>query len=113
MIDPQVPAPATSASELRCPSCGGQLEFDAARGALLCSSCGATQAIEASDHSIVEYDLEQGLAQAPRGYGAELRSFACAQCGAVVNFGESASATRCDFCGSAQVMERRESRNPI
>lgn len=113
MSDPNVPAAATSAAAFRCPSCGGQMEFDAARGAPMCSSCGALRAVEAGDSSVVEYDLEQGLAQAPRGYGAALRTVQCAQCGAVVSYGENTTATRCDFCGSAQVMERRESRNPI
>jgi hypothetical protein len=113
MSDQDVPAPAASAAEFRCPSCGGQMEYDAVRGALVCSSCAATRAVEAGDRSIVEYDLEQGLAQAPRGYGATLRTVQCAQCGAVVSYAEHATATRCDFCGSAQVMERRENRNPI
>jgi hypothetical protein len=92
------------------------MEFDAALGSLSCSFCGATRGLGEPDpeRTIVEYDLEHGIAQAAeRGYGVELRTLSCEQCGAVVSYGESATARQCDFCGSAQVLERKENRKPI
>lgn len=102
-------------AELRCAACGGHLEFDAARGALRCTSCGEARAIEAPpERTLVEHDLEHGLARdAARGYGVELRSLSCRQCGAVVSYGGDTTAQRCDFCGSPQVLEQAGNRNPI
>ncbi len=40
---------AAEASDFRCPACGGRMEFDAARGALLCEACGAARAIGEED----------------------------------------------------------------
>ncbi|HTV19793.1 MAG TPA: TFIIB-type zinc ribbon-containing protein [Polyangiaceae bacterium] len=107
---------AAETSDFRCPSCGGRMEFDAARGALLCEACGATRAIGEDDveRTIVEYDLERGLAlSAERGFGAAVRRVACEQCGAVVNYAESETARRCDFCGSPQVVAREQNQQPI
>ena len=103
-------------TDLACAACGGRMAFDATLGSLSCPFCGATRAVgdAGAGHTIVEYDLEHGIAQAAaRGYGVALRTLSCEQCGAVVSYGESATARRCDFCGSPQVLERTESRNPI
>jgi hypothetical protein len=104
------------ASDFRCPACGGRMEFDAARGQLTCESCGAARAIgqEDAEQTIVEYDLEHGLAAAAqRGFGTELRRVGCEQCGAVVSYAENETARRCDFCGSPQVVSREQSQQPI
>jgi Zn finger protein HypA/HybF involved in hydrogenase expression len=109
-------AQAAEASEFRCPACGGRMEFDAGRGALSCESCGATRAMGQEDatQTIVEYDLEHGLAAAAqRGFGTALRRVGCEQCGAVVSYAENETARRCDFCGSPQVVSREQSQQPI
>jgi hypothetical protein len=107
---------AAEASEFRCPACGGRMEFDAARGQLSCESCGATRALgqEDAEETVVEYDLEHGLAAAAqRGFGTTLRRVGCEQCGAVVSYAENEPARRCDFCGSPQVVSREQSQLPI
>lgn len=106
---------AAGAEELRCRACGGHLEYDARRAALVCAFCGEAQAIDSPpERTVVEHDLEHGIAQgAARGYGVELRSSSCGQCGAVVSYGGSATAQLCDFCGSPQVLELTGNRNPI
>src|SRR5688500_17515069 len=109
-------AQAAETSEFRCPACGGRMEFDAARGQLSCESCGATRAIaqEGAEQTIVEYDLEHGMAAAAqRGFGTALRRVGCEQCGAVVSYAENETARRCDFCGSPQVVSREQSQLPI
>ncbi len=116
-VTPESGAPLGAGNtELACAACGGRMAFDAALGSLSCPFCGATRAVgdEGAERTIVEYDLEHGIAQAAtRGYGAPLRTLSCEQCGAVVSYGESATARRCDFCGSPQVLERTENRQPI
>ncbi len=52
-------------------------------------------------------------AKAPRGYGAPGRSVACRQCGAVVAVGPHETARACDFCGSNQVLEQTDNRQPL
>jgi hypothetical protein len=121
MTDPPSPKPPASEGNVstaafRCPACGGAMEYDAQRGCMACAFCGATRAIGAGDaeRSIVEYDLERGLAAAAeRGYGVAVRSVACQQCGAVVSYGESEAARPCDFCGSPQVVEQSSRQRPI
>jgi hypothetical protein len=103
-------------TEFRCHACGGRMDFDAARGRMSCSFCGATRAIGDGDEArtIVEYDLEHGLAKAKkRGYGAVVRRVGCEQCGAVVSYGEHETARSCDFCGSPQVTLREQNQQPI
>jgi hypothetical protein len=113
--EPTPESSTAAGTEFTCKACGGPLEYDAARGTLACTFCGATEAIEAkAEGTVVEYDLEHGLGRdAARGYGVALRSLSCGQCGAVVSYGGSATAQRCDFCGSPQVMELADSRNPL
>ncbi len=92
------------------------MQYDARQSCMLCPFCGATQAVGegGGERSVVEYDLEHGLAaSAQRGYGVEVRRVACQQCGAVVNCGASEAARSCDFCGSAQVVEQSSSQKPI
>jgi ribosomal protein S27E len=104
------------ASEFRCLECNGRMEFDAAQRLMVCIYCSATRPVGTSDkeQSIVEYDLEHGLAKASaRGYGVAVKTIACKQCGAVVSFGDSTTARDCDFCGSSQVLEQTESRNQL
>jgi hypothetical protein len=108
--------PKTAAADFQCQACGGRMAFDAGQGRMLCGFCGATRGVGEGDEArtIVEYDLEHGLGMsAERGYGARVRRVGCAQCGAVVSYGEHETARACDFCGSPQVAARDDSPLPI
>lgn len=97
-----------------CQTCGGKLSFDAARGCLVCAHCGAVRSIAATDTTIGEHDLFEGLATAPRGLGASsMRAARCQECGATVDFSDGLTATRCAFCGSPRVLEQAENRSLI
>ncbi|MEY4547084.1 MAG: hypothetical protein RL685_3279 [Pseudomonadota bacterium] len=112
----QPPSESSAAGDYLCPTCGGRMAFDAARQSLLCAFCSATGAAGAGGaaRQIQEHDLEAGLAQAQqRGYGPAVRSFSCEQCGARVSYGENTTASSCDFCGSARVLEQRDQRQPL
>ncbi len=105
-----------AASEFRCPDCNGEMHWDAAASAMRCQFCSKTVQVaeQEGSRSVVEYDLEHGLAMASqRGYGVAVRTTVCKECGATVSFGEATTATRCDFCDSPQVMQQEGSRNVI
>jgi ribosomal protein S27E len=105
----------TQAKAFRCPSCAADMTYDAGARALACDYCGTRVEIGGGDasHAIVEHDLEKGLATAARGFGVALRRARCQDCGAVVTFGDSATATRCDFCDSPKVMPQEDSRQVL
>jgi DNA-directed RNA polymerase subunit RPC12/RpoP len=107
--------PNAEAQSFRCDTCGADMSFDADRQTMLCGHCGHTVDVGTEgNYSIVEYDLEHGLAlAAQRGFGAEVRTTQCQECGATVSFGDNTTSTACEFCGSAQVLEQREKRNVI
>ncbi len=92
------------------------MAFDPSVGALRCSYCKATRAIEQQAQATPgERDFQQGVAQqrhqpavAPQG-----RSFECQTCGARVTFADGNIAKDCDFCGSQQILEAQARQNPI
>ena len=95
----------------RCPSCSApDMRFDAEQQLMLCDHCGHLLQPPKSEGSaaIVEYDLEQGLAQAARGLGTAepRRTAACEECGAKVSFAGKATTGCCDFCGSQRLLEQ-------
>jgi ribosomal protein S27E len=98
--------PAAQGQRFRCPGCAANMTYDAATRAMACAFCGASVAIggQGERRSIVEHDLEKGLATAARGYGVEVRRSRCQGCGAVVSFGSEQTATRCDFCDAPTVL---------
>jgi len=102
------------ARRFRCENCGGELAYDAASAKLKCAHCGATRDVPAEGHhQVVERDLFQGLAAAPRGLGTAVRVHRCQECGANVSFPEGVAATKCTFCGSSKVLDQAENRNAI
>lgn len=104
------------ASQFRCPGCHADMRFDAAAGLMACDFCGQKVAFQEQEETqqIVEYDLMAGLASAEQsGFGDEVRRSTCQECGASVCFGSNVTATRCDFCGSNQVLQEQELRRLI
>jgi DNA-directed RNA polymerase subunit RPC12/RpoP len=108
--------PNADAKGYRCSQCGGEMNYDAGTRSMVCGHCGSATAIPDSEghRAIVEYDLEHGLAMSrARGYGTEVRTTQCQECGASVSFAGATTATQCDFCGSSQVLEQDENRNVL
>ena len=105
-----------SAMAFRCAQCNGEMSYDASRQAMACGHCGHVQGVPRSEgrQAIVEYDLERGLAMSrQRGYGTQVKTSQCQECGASVSFSPQATAAECDFCGSSQVLHQDENRNVI
>ena len=113
------PTPVASQSEsYACPKCAGKMNFDAAKGTLLCPFCGHTMAVPQAAAqqgptpraTISEHDLEAALKDASgkaQGYGTQLKSIKCQSCGAVLNVEPNITSTQCSFCGSNQVLEQQ------
>ena len=97
-----------------CTNCGAELTFDPASQALRCAHCGqGTPVPQEGSGRIVERDLRDGLAAAPRGLGTQSRVHRCQECGANVAFPSGVTATRCSFCGSSKVLDQSASSQAI
>ncbi len=82
---------------------------------MFCDYCGQEVAFQEQEggEEIVEYDLASGLSLSQDGFGDQVRRSSCQDCGASVCFGQSVTATICDFCGSNQVLQISELRRAI
>lgn len=107
---PAVPASPHAALDKRaCPECGGDLQWNAGRQALVCPYCGtvAPWTPDAPPDAIVELDLAQALARADdggRGHGGERCEVQCESCRAISVFEPGTVADRCAFCGSPAIV---------
>lgn len=93
-----------------CPECGGDLEWNAAKQALVCPYCGTVapwKPDEAAPGAIAELDLANALAKADdggRGYGDARQQVQCQSCRAISVFEAGRVAERCAFCGSPAIV---------
>jgi predicted RNA-binding Zn-ribbon protein involved in translation (DUF1610 family) len=121
MADTYTPA---SVGKHPCPECGADLQWNAAKQALVCPYCGTvvpwTQGKEADPGaSVVEQDLQAALANpaAGRGWGEqpgyEKREVQCQSCRAISVFVDGKVAQRCDFCGSPAIIAHDTSKDAI
>jgi predicted RNA-binding Zn-ribbon protein involved in translation (DUF1610 family) len=101
------------AHKFPCPSCGSEMDFDAATGTLVCAYCGHTSDVPTAQKAIQEYDLEAALQEMidkphDTGYGDNKRSIKCESCGAVNTVDANVVSTECAFCGSNQVVPQEQ-----
>lgn len=99
-----------------CPECGANLEWNAAKQALVCPYCGTTAAWSPADanagdgsgaREVQEQDLEAALRDPrnQRGWASEQRrEVQCQNCHAISVFTDGRVAQRCDFCGSPAIV---------
>jgi hypothetical protein len=83
------------------------MTWDGKLGRLKCESCGHTvDAPVPQGTAVVEHDLAEGLAAGKvRGrLGAGTKQVKCSECGAMVEFADGITATKCSFCGSPSVL---------
>lgn len=94
-----------------CPECGGDLEWNAARQALVCPYCGTVApwsppaAADLGDR-IAENDLLAALKDPATGqrWSEEKIEVQCQSCRAISVFVGTRVAQRCDFCGSPAIV---------
>ncbi len=97
----------------RCPNCHAALEYSASTQKTTCAYCGHAAAVPARAGA-VEHAISDGLAlDRPLDFGVELRRKQCGECGATVSFEGASVATRCEFCGSSRVLERKDLRRVL
>lgn len=115
--------PTTAIGKHPCPECGGSLEWNAEKQALVCPYCGTTaawkapgDAAHATDGSaVIEYDLEEALRNpaTSRHWGYGRKEVKCQSCQAISVFVDGRIAQRCDFCGSAAIVAHEDLQDAI
>lgn len=87
---------------IKCTSCGGNMDYDPATRGLKCPFCSHEQEIEATSDQYVELDFH---AQDDRFHlwNEEKRVFSCDSCGAETVLDAHLVADFCSFCGSSHV----------
>ncbi len=98
----------------KCPSCGGNLEFDPAGGRFVCGYCGSSFDEEelrawserAEKEAEAKERAEKASARGRSGEeaGRSMREYHCANCGAQIVTEETTAATRCYYCHSPVVL---------
>lgn len=114
-----------------CPECGGDLQWSAAKQALVCPYCGTivpcaqapagapAGAGASAGAAIVEQDLQAALDNpaSGRGWGGqsatEKREVQCQSCRAISVFVDGKVATRCEFCGSPSIIAHEATKDAI
>lgn len=95
-----------SAASMKCTNCGSpNMTWSATKQLMVCDSCGNEQAVETANDLIIERSFSEGLqlASAETGLGAEKKSFACQNCGAVTIIDPGETDLTCNFCTSTNV----------
>src|SRR5581483_9431234 len=112
---PDVVEKNVKAKRFKCDGCGAEMKYNASVKKLKCDFCGAVKDVPAGEGAVVERDLFEGFATAPRGLGAAtaVKTSRCQECGANVAFPDGATSTKCTFCGSARVLEQAENSNAL
>ncbi|MEG1557283.1 MAG: hypothetical protein RR368_02490 [Oscillospiraceae bacterium] len=91
-------------TEFRCPSCGGEVRFDAAAQKFMCVSCKSVQEIKPPKDTVEEYDF--GSYDAREQGGAALvgvSNATCDNCGGEIYFSAEDTAKHCPMCGSSKI----------
>ncbi len=82
---------------IKCPKCGGEMEFDAKDQMVTCQYCGSTfnpnEQIEELKTSKEEIDYFDG------------KAYQCSQCGATLMTFDDTAVTFCSYCGSQNMIE--------
>jgi hypothetical protein len=108
-------AVAVARDKFHCPACGADAHWNPAKHALVCPFCGTESPAELETREeqtvIVEHDLVAALRGIPdeaRGWQAEKTTVRCQSCRAISVFDADKIATRCEFCGAAQLVPYTE-----
>lgn len=103
-----------------CPECGGDLQWNAAKQALVCPYCGTVAKwtpAQAADPgtAVIEHDLDAALRnpEVNRDWGEQRREVQCQSCHAISVFVDGKVAQRCEFCGSPSIIAHESQRDAI
>jgi len=100
-----------------CPACGAQAEWNPGKQKLVCPFCGTETPFQIGDKGqIVELDLVRALRELPdemRGWQTTRHTVQCRSCKAVSVFDPARVGQRCEFCGSPELVDYTEVKEPI
>lgn len=88
---------------IKCPSCGGTLNFDPDTQTLKCEHCGNSVDFE-KNKEVKENDINEGFEKAERWDSNEQVTYKCTNCGAVIIISADEEATSCPFCGATHIV---------
>ncbi len=103
-------------SKYSCVACGGEAIWNPGKQKLICAFCGTEAPLPLHEEAplglqstdIVEHDLASALRNLQgekRGWARTSRMIKCRQCQAISVFPAEKQASRCEFCGSASVVD--------
>ena len=103
------------ADTIKCPSCGGNLLFDADTQKLSCEYCGSSFLPSELDEMFIDNQLthestESEVTTDSQETTDDMQQFVCNSCGAVLLSDKNTSATFCTFCGSPALEVQRLSK---
>lgn len=116
---------ARSATQIKCPGCGGAMVYSPKTQSLLCIYCGTTKALPTSRVEVKEndYELWSQTSRSDRMYGImdlsaeagqsearqqEATQGTCEQCGATVQIDSTKSSAICPYCGTPLMLEKSQ-----
>ena len=91
--------------EVKCPNCGGNMEFDPQTQTLKCQHCGTAIDI-VKNKEVSEINIENAFNQAKQWEKATV--VRCENCGAKVVIDGDEVATICPYCGTSQIKKTDE-----
>ena len=99
-----------------CQACGAQAIWNAEKQALVCPSCGTVTEFTAAESPIEEHPLLHALQHASDeelGWATEKKSVRGQHCKAISVLDPEKVGTRCNFCGSAQLVAYEDEQRPF
>ncbi len=100
-------APIDNALQMKCPSCGGSMQYSPESGALKCTYCGHEQALDTTPARLTGHHLNDSSidsAESQESSTATVTEIKCHQCGATTTVDAHITSGRCAFCGTSLVL---------
>lgn len=108
-----VTAQTEEATDKKCPSCGGVMDYNPAKDNMSCPYCGYEEELEVSDQPFIAKELEFDFSATDEAcdWGTATRTVYCKACGAQTVYDFNDIASECPYCGSNQIIEQETERN--
>lgn len=94
--------------EIKCPSCGHSLKFNATEGKFKCDYCGKTfnlDEVSRNEDTTKTNEEEKGNESQTINDGKVYYKYSCSSCGAEIICDEETTATFCVYCGNTEILK--------